>query len=221
MQNEVKLIKGLRQPSIFFYQLKEAEVLKGYRLRIFLLFILSSLVYGLVAHFGIGMNSLSKELVDLSPTAFETEKFYFFIGRVLLGLLYAGIILFIPSLLFWTLSEEAEYRKLVVVQGLTLIILLIEKLTFIPLALYLSLNWFSSPFSLGVLSQYITSNSWVIYFLGCISLFKIWTLFIQYKGLKRLLAKKNWVIWGTLLLYNLVFWCITAFLAYIDFSSLL
>jgi hypothetical protein len=220
MHNKVNLSKAIRQPSIYFYQLNESEALNRYRSVVFLLFLASTLIFGWIASFGIGMIPLSEELVDLSPTAFETEKFYFFIGRVLLGMLYAGIILFIPSLLFWTLSEEAEYRKLVVVQGVTLIILLIEKLTLIPFALYFSLDWSSSPFSLGVITQYLTSNNWVIYFLSCFSLFKIWSMYIQYKGLKILLAKKNWVIWSMILLQNLIFWCITAFLAYIDFSSL-
>jgi hypothetical protein len=221
MQNEVKLLKGLRRPGYFFYRLKEMEVLKGYRKNIFILFLLSVIAFGLISSFGIGMDPLSKELPALSPVAFELEKFMFFLGRLIAGFLYAAIILFIPALVFWTISEEGEYRKLVIVQGLVLLILLVERLTFIPLSLFFSLDWFSSPLSLGVITQYITETSWVIYFLGCFSLFKIWVFYIQYKGLKKLTEQKNWLIWLVILLTNLFFWAITALLAYIDFSTLI
>lgn len=221
MHKEVKLIRGLRQPSYFFYQLKETEVLRGYKQKVILVFILSALVFGLISSLGIGMDPLSKELTKLSPLTFEMEKFLFFLGRLIAGILYAAVILFVPALIFWTISDEGEYRKLVITQSLVLLILLIERLTYIPLSLFLSLDWFSSPLSLGVIAHYITGKSWVIYFLGCFSLFKIWVFYIQYKGVKRLTQQKNWVVWLVILLTNLLFWSITAFLAFIDLSTLI
>ncbi|WP_175990052.1 hypothetical protein [Bacillus sp. Marseille-Q1617] len=167
------------------------------------------------------MDSISKELTTLSPTTYELEKFLFFLGRLLAGLLYAAIILFIPSLIFWTISDDGEYKKLVMTQGIILMILLLERLTYIPLSLFLSLDWHSSPLSLGVLAQYITSNSLIIYFLGIASLFKVWIFYIQYKGLKSLTQQKNWLIWLVIFLTNLIFWAITALLAYLNISTLI
>jgi hypothetical protein len=221
MHKEVKLLKGLTQTPFFFYQLKEMEVLKGYRRSIFNLFLLSAFIFGLISAFGIGMDPLSKELTKLSPTSYELEKFMFILGRIIAGILYASIILFVPAVIFWTISEKGEYRKLIIVQALVLLILLLERLTYIPLSMFFSLDWFSSPLSLGVIAQYITTKPWVIYFLGSFSLFKIWIFYIQYKGLKLLTEQKNWLIWTVILLTNLFFWSITAFLAYIDFSTLI
>jgi hypothetical protein len=221
MHSEVKLFKGLKNPSFFFYRLNEMEVLNGYRKNIFILFLLSALTFGFISFFGIGMDPLSRELTTLTPVAYELEKFMFLLGRIIAGLLYAAIILFVPAVIFWTISDEGEYRKLVIVQGLILLILLLERLTYIPLAIFFSLDWFSSPLSFGVIAQYITTKPWVIYFLGSFSLFKIWIFYIQYKGLKRLTQQKNWLIWTVILLTNLFFWAITAFLAYIDFSTLI
>ncbi|MCA1055149.1 hypothetical protein LCM10_09130 [Rossellomorea aquimaris] len=221
MLREIKMFKGLKDPSFFFYNLSTTENLKGYAKNLLYLILLSALVFGLISSFGLGMDSLSKELNTLSPASFELEKFLFFMGRVLTGIFYSIMTLFIPSVIFWTISEQGEYRKLVIVQGLVLLILLLEKLTYIPLSLFLSLDWFSSPLSLGVIAQYLTMNEWVMYFLGSFSLFKIWIFYIQYKGLKRLTEQKNWLIWTVILLTNLFFWAITAFLAYIDFSTLL
>jgi hypothetical protein len=221
MLREIILFKGLKKPSFFFYHLKEMEVLKGYRRSIFNLFLLSAFIFGLISAFGIGMDPLSKELTKLSSTSYELEKFMFFLGRIIAGILYASIILFVPALIFWTISEKGEYRKLIIVQALVLLILLLERLTYIPLSMFFSLDWFSSPLSLGVIAQYITTKPWVIYFLGSFSLFKIWIFYIQYKGLKLLTEQKNWLIWTVILLTNLFFWAITAFLAYIDFSTLI
>ncbi len=124
-------------------------------------------------------------------------------------------------LLFWFISELGDYKQLVVVQCLVLMIALLEQLTYIPLSLFFSLDWFSSPLSLGVITQYLTSNTWVIYFLGSFSLFKIWIFYIQYKGIKKLTEQKNWIVWGIILFSNLFFWAITALFAYLNFSTLL
>ncbi|MGG3914008.1 hypothetical protein [Rossellomorea vietnamensis] len=221
MQREVKLFSGLKQPSIYFYQLKETERLIGLQKRIFFLLFTSAIVFGLVSSLGIGMDSLSTEITKLSPIQYEMEKFIFFLGRIISGILYGAAILFLPALLFWLISDLGEYKQLVVIQCIVLIISLLEYLTLIPLSLFFSLDWFSSPLSLGVIAQYITSNTWVIYFLGCFSLFKIWIFYIQYKGLKRLTEQKNWIIWGIILLVNVIQWAITALLAYLNFLSLL
>ncbi|MCA1060891.1 hypothetical protein LCL96_18405 [Rossellomorea aquimaris] len=221
MYREVRLFRGLKHPSIFFYQLSEMEEIKGYKNRIFSLFFLSIAVFGLISSFGIGMGSLSNEIIKLTPTSFELEKFLFFLGRLIAGGLYAAIMLFFSSLIFWTISNEGEYRKLVITQGLVLIILLLEKLTFIPMSLFYSLEWYSSPLSLGVISQYLTSNSFVIYLLGSFSLFKVWVFYIQYKGIKRLTNQKNWIIWLVILFTNLFFWSLNALLAFLNISTLI
>ncbi|MGM0853888.1 MAG: hypothetical protein ACQEWI_14975 [Bacillota bacterium] len=221
MHREVRLFRGITHPSTFFYQLKEMEVIKGYRKRVFFLFLLSIIVFGLISSFGIGMDPLSKEMTKLSPTTYELEKFLFFLGRLLAGLLYAAIVLFFSSLIFWTISDEGEYRKLVITQGIVLMILLVEKLTYIPLSLFLSLDWYSSPLSLGVITQYITSKTYVIYLMGSFSLFKVWVFYIQYKGIKQLTNQKNWIIWLVILLTNLFFWSLNALLAFLNISTLI
>lgn len=221
MHKEVRLFRGLVKPSLFFYQLKDLENIKGYRKNIFRLLCLSILVYGIISSFGIGMNPLSKEITTLSPVTYELEKFLFFLGRLIAGLLYAAIVLFFCSFIFWTISDEGEYRKLVMTQGLVMLILLLEQLTYVPLSLFFSLEWYSSPLSLGVITQYVTSKTYIIYLMGSFTLFKAWVFFIQYKGIKRLTGQKNWIIWLVILLTNLFIWSLNALLAYLSISTLL
>jgi hypothetical protein len=221
MHKEVRLFRGLINPSFFFYQLKDMEDVKGYRKKVFHLVWMSIIVFGLISSFGIGMDPLSKEITTLSPVTYELEKFLFFLGRLLGGLLYAAIILFFCSLIFWTISDEGEYRKLVMTQGVVLLVLLLEQLSYIPLSLFFSLEWYSSPLSLGVITQYVTSKTYVTYLMGSFTLFKAWVFFIQYKGIKRLTGQKNWIIWLVILLTNLFIWSLNALLAYLSISTLL
>ncbi|MFW0780821.1 hypothetical protein ACM6N5_11205 [Rossellomorea marisflavi] len=221
MHTEAKLIKGLTSPSTFFYRLGEAEIVPRFAKQMTWLFVLSALVFGFVAFFGIGMDSLAKEATSLTPLEYELEKTMFFFGRLITGLLYAALILFFSSLVFWTISDHGEYRKIVMVQGLTLLILLLEKLTFVPLSLFFSIEWYSSPLSLGVIAQAITSNSYVVYLFGAISLFKVWMIYLQYRGIKYLTRQKNWLIWLVIVLVNVLFWALNALLAYLDLSTLI
>jgi hypothetical protein len=218
--SEIKLLKGLVEPPIFFSQLKETELLKGYKRRILSLFFLTVLIYGLSAYFGMGIFPLSPDLLSLSPAEFELHKFYFIIGRVVLGLLYAAFIIFFPSLLFWTFTD-VPYKKLTIVQGCTLIILLLEKFSYLPFLLYFSLDWYSSPLSLGVIGQMLTEKEWIIYFLGCISFFKIAVILIQYIGLRWLTAQKPLILLTIIIFVNLLFWGVTTLLASINFLILL
>lgn len=221
MNKEVRLFRGLTNPTFFFYQLKDMEIVTGYRKEVFSLLWLSIFVFGLISSFGIGMDPLSKEITTLSPFTYELEKFLFFLGRLLGGLLYGAIVLFFCSLIFWTISNEGAFRKLVMIQGVVLIVLLLEQITYIPLSLFFSLEWYSSPLSLGVITQYATSNTYIIYLMGSFSLFKAWVFFIQYKGIKRLTSQKNWIIWLVILLTNVFIWALNALLAYLSISTLI
>ncbi|RIW36087.1 hypothetical protein D3H55_06410 [Bacillus salacetis] len=218
--NEIKLMKGLLEPPIYFSHLKETELLKGYKRRILALFFLTVLIYGFSAYFGMGTSPLSPKLTSLSPAEYELHKLYFIAGRVVLGILYAAFTIFFPSLLFWTFTD-VPYKKLTIVQGCTLIILLLEKFSYLPFLLYFSLDWYSSPLSLGVIAQQMTEKEWIIYFLGCISVFKVGCILIQYIGLRWLTNQKPWILLIIIIVMNLLFWGVTTLLATIDFLILL
>ncbi len=221
MHHFLTLLKGLRQPTYYFTKLQDMNTYRGLNVATVIVILLSGFIFGLSALFGTGMSPLSKDLTSLAAADFETEKLLFVGGRVLLGFLYAAFMIYIPALIFWTLAEEGLYRRLVIVQHFVVLVLLLEKVTWIPLFTYLSVSWFSSPFSLGVIAQYITDIPWWIYFLGCISLFKLWVIYLQFQGLKRLIDMKKITMILSILLLNIVLWCVTALLAYIDFTTIL
>lgn len=160
------------------------------------------------------------QLAKVTDAKFEGMKSYFIAGRLLLGLLYAGVVIYLPALWFWTMTDT-PYAKLVTMQAFVLPILLLEQATFILLAVGLDLPWFSSPLSLGVIGQYITVEKYVVYLLGCFSIFKLWVIAVQFKGLRTLTLKSRGRILVMVISINLIFWAMTAFFAYVNFYIIL
>ncbi|PAV27863.1 hypothetical protein CIL05_19470 [Virgibacillus profundi] len=180
-----------------------------------LLFLLSIIIYAWMAFLGIGSDIISTTAVQLTPVAYEQSKFWFIIGRMAYAVLFAALILFLPTLLFYLLTG-APFRKLLIMQQVVLLVMLIERIIWIPLVTLNGLDWFVSPLSFGIIASYITEVPWAIYFFGAISLFQLWIIWFQVKYLLQFTElKKHW-IWINVIGLHILFWCVTALLAYVD-----
>lgn len=208
------LLEGLLKPKEFIDQLREFGDSRILRNSIIFLAAISFFIYAIGAYWGVGTETLSKELTVLLPGEFETKKLMFIIGKSLWGIAFVILHLFLPALFFWSLTD-LEYKKLLVIQVLVCAILLMEKVLFFPIAARLGLDMSSSPFTLGVLGQYITDYSFVIDLLGAISLFHLWAMLIQYITLKALSEKPTKQILLIVISINLIYWIITALTSHI------
>lgn len=217
---ELRIFKGLFYPNQSFFKLAKAEVIEGLRLRIFCLLLVSAALFAFSGWFGIGSHVLSPTLLRESPIEYESLKGFFVIGRFLLGLLYGGMILTLPSLCFWLFSQEI-YAKFVVIQAFILPILLLEQVSFIILAIGFDLPWYSSPLSLGVIGQYLLTHKYVIFLLGSISIFKVWAMVMQYRGIRTMISLTPFPLVLMVLGIHLVSWCFTSAVAVINFVILL
>ncbi|CAM4163790.1 hypothetical protein [Lederbergia lenta] len=217
---QTKIFTGLFRPLRSFFQLEKAETIYGLRRRITFLFIVSAIVFMISGWFGLGTHVISPLFSGNTEAQYEGLKSFFIVGRFLLGLFYAGVILYFPALWFWMMTDT-YYSKLVVMQVLVLPILLLEQVSFILLAIGLDLPWYSSPLSLGIIAQYIFSHTYFSFLFGCISIFKVWMMVIQFKGLRTLTAKSPVAIISMIISIHLIFWVITAFFAYINFQIFL
>ncbi|MCJ7840621.1 hypothetical protein MUB24_06810 [Lederbergia sp. NSJ-179] len=217
---EWRILKGLFHPNQSFYKLAKAEVIEGWRLRIFLLLLASAVIFSLSGWVGIGSHVLSPTLLGESPIEYESVKGLFVIGRFLFGLVYGGMILTLPALCFWLFSEDL-YSKFVVIQSFILPILLLEQVSFIILAIGFDLPWYSSPLSLGVIGQYLFTYKYAIFLLGSISIFKVWVMVLQYRGIRTMTSLKRIPLFLIVLGVHLVSWCLSSAMAVINFVILL
>ena len=216
-----RFFQGLKEPSVFLESWKTVESYTNIRSRIVALFLISSVIFGAAGWIGMGSQTWSGQFVTAYGLEYDLQRFYFFLGRILLGILSIAVLLLLPALLYWLLAEEHSYRKIVAIQIFPISILLLEQLLFVLLMVWQGIDWHSSPFSLGVIGQLVIEHEWTIYFLGSISLFKIWVMYWQFLTLRIVTTLKWWVVFVIIFAMNILFWAITATFATLNFHQYL
>ncbi|MFG6121359.1 hypothetical protein [Thalassobacillus sp. B23F22_16] len=211
----INLLKLLFRQEDHLFKLHRAEKLFNFWKLLFLLFVVSILTYIWTSWIGLGTDPISVNATEFTHTEYEMRKLWFLIGRVAYAILFTAFILFVSSL-FWWLFYDVRYRKLIIIQMNVLLVMLLERITWIPLMVYAGIDWYVSPFSFGVAAAYITDIEWIIYFFGAISLFQIWIIWYQVKSLKYLSSTKKHWIWLGVISWHILLWAGTAALANYD-----
>lgn len=215
MTYRVHLFKILFSMEDDLFRIRKAERIQNLW-KVNVLLILSAIVvYGWMAFLGLGSEDISSIAVSLTQPAYETSKLWFIIGRAVYALLFAAFILFVPSFLLYLLTG-ISYKKLVIMQQVILAVLLFERLLWIPLVIFVGLNWQVSPLSFGIIASYITETPWIIYFFGAITLFQLWSIWFQAKFISTLSDMRKRLIWLNVILLHFLGWCLVALAAYTD-----
>lgn len=216
---QLQLVKGLLRPTDSFYRLEQAEAIRGLWSRLSLLVFFSMLISFISGYLGIQAEPVSTYITEMNPTIFEWKKMLFAIGTAVWGLIYPLVVIFIPTLLFWTFLG-VDFRKLIALQTFVYLIYLIEFCLSIGLQLFLAIPKTSSPFTLGVLAQYVTDNQIIINFFSCISLFQLWAIALQYRFLKSVSTKSSRYVFLLIMIITLVFWVFSALFTSIHIERL-
>lgn len=216
----IHLLKGLLAPQILFFQLGKVEEIRGLWKRAAILVFLSVLLFSLSSFFGLGMDFLSKEITEIGRQELEAKKLFIFVGQMVWGLFYALLVIFGVSLVLWALLDM-QYKKIVVIQLFVLSIFLLEKTILLPIRVSFGIGPESSPLSLGVIAQYFTANTIVVYAFSQLSIFKLWAIFFQYKGLKALSDKNPKIVLLLIVIVNLFIWITSALLSYLKLERLI
>ncbi|MBP2242274.1 fatty acid desaturase [Cytobacillus eiseniae] len=216
----VHLFKGMREPSILSYQMEKAEEIRGLWKRVVILLLISMLLSAIASYYGVGLGFLAKEITGIPQQELEAKKLIAGIGKIIWAAGFGAFVLFGWSLILWALID-LQYKKLVVIQLFVLVILLLEKAILLPFSISLGIGSEFSPFALGVVAKYITSNLIVIHLLSHLSIFKIWVIVFQYICMKRMSEKNPKIILLLIICVNLFFWVVSTLLSYLKIESLL
>ncbi|WP_050613758.1 hypothetical protein [Bacillus testis] len=214
MTFRIQPLKGFFRPGTYGYQLQEAEAASGYKRNIILLFLISVCLYAISAVFGIGTESISKELTALNAGEFEVRKQLFFAGRLLLGLLIPAVYLFVSALYFWTFVN-IPYQKLVIIQMTAFCLFLLEKLINIPMFVLMHIDAASNPFSLGIIAQYITHKELIIAFFSEITIFQIGMIGVICYYVLRLTDRSKKEVIPFIVAFFVVCWILSSMFSYI------
>ena len=135
MTYSIHLIKLFTSREDHLFKLNEAERLKNVWNLLFFLLGLTILTYVWTAWLGLGTDAISANMSDLNRVEYEMRKAWFLIGRAGFAILLFLFTLFISSFFFW-LFNNVSYKKLFILQMNVLLIMLIERITWIPLMVY-------------------------------------------------------------------------------------
>ncbi|ALX49359.1 hypothetical protein [Lentibacillus amyloliquefaciens] len=215
MLYRVNLAKFFFPIEDHLYTLKRAETLKNLWKLCALLVLASAGVYAWMAILGIGSDIISSEAAALSVFEYEAGKVWFVLGRMTFAAAFALLILFIPSLFFYAITE-IPYKKLLVMQQIVFLVMLIERVLWIPLAVYAGLDWFASPWAFGIITSYFTDLSWVIFFFGAISLFQLWIIWFQVKFVGFMSDINRVWLWVSVIGIHILDWAGVSALAFLD-----
>lgn len=214
------LIRGLKHPNYFTYELKNNESIGRVWMQVVALIALSGFISGISAFYGIGSEYLARSLIGMPAEQYEMQKALFVTGQTLWGLFYGTMVIFLSAFWFWSLTDT-EFKRYVVMQLLVMLILLLEKLLLIPISLYLGVPEASSPFSLGPIVQSFTDHSVLVTFFASISIFKVWVIWVQYQYVRALTEKSRAVVWALVLGLNLSYWLLGALFSIIQFEKII
>jgi hypothetical protein len=217
MTFRVQLLRGLFHPQTNRYRIKKAEEVTNLGAKLALLYIFSIFIFVVGGFFGIGSESMSKEISGLDPGKFEMGKVLLLFGKLAAGILFPSIFIFLSALFFWIFTD-ISYMRIVIVQLFIFVLHLFEKAVSVPLFLLLDINHDGNPFSFGVIAQYLTQNEYIIHLLSEVTIFQLIIIVLQYYYLSYLSeGNKNVAFFGICLFY-LIIWLISALLAYIKVS---
>lgn len=215
MTYHMNVFKLLFSMEDHLYRIKKAEQVRGiWKISGYLL-LGSIIIYVWMALLGMGSDFISEGATSLSSAEYEQAKFWFAVGRAGYSILVTAFVLFIPALLYRLLIDIPFY-KLMMMQQVVLFVLLVERLLWIPLARFFGLEWFVSPFSLGIITSYITDVSWWIYFFGAVSLFQVWVIWFQVRFMKGMTSVSGRLVWLYVIILHIIGWCLVASLHIIN-----
>lgn len=214
---QVRLLKGLFTLEKSRYTLQNAEAVTHIGRNIVLLYVASLLLFCLYGFLGIGSESFSENLAELSNSEFEMGKMLILAGNAVAGLLYPTVYLFLIALFVWALTDIA-YLKILIVQMIVFIVQLLEKLLVLPFFVYLDINHDANPFSLGVISQYLVSSEYIIHLFSEITIFQVLVIAIQYYYLKKMTERNTYTLLAVITLSYIAMWLVNALLAYVKVS---
>ncbi|TFE04084.1 hypothetical protein [Jeotgalibacillus salarius] len=215
------LREGLKDPGRMIDFVLGSDAVLHIKRYITAVFIAGLLIFGFGAVIGMGTQEWAGNFVLFYGLEYDLQRFYFFLGKLVQGLLYVSIVLFLPAVFYWLMGKEVRFKQALALSLFPVIILLLEQLSYIVLMAWQGIDWYSSPFSWGVIGQLFIDQAWLVYFLGAISLFKFWVVYWQFMILRSITTLKWWAAFLIILGLNILFWTATAALEWLPFYQYL
>ena len=214
MVMQIRPLKGIVKPHDYTYHLKRAESYSRFKLQIIILIAVSIFLYAVNTFYGIGTESVSKELIGINNVAWMARSQLFFIGSIVAGAVIACVFLFLSSIYYWSFLHTS-FQKIVIVQMSIFILFLVEKALQVPMYLLLDIGDTSNILSLGIIAQYISDSELIVHLLSQVTLLRIGIIAFSFFYLKELsdISRKSLLL--VIAFLYIFYWIGSGLLSYI------
>lgn len=191
MLEQFHIFKAVIYPQMYFSNLVKDEKKRSIWIVLSVVLLFSAIITMFSSYYGVGTEPLAIDIEKITTGAYSWKIALFGIGQIIGSLIFPVLYLFIASFAFWYFCAEQAFRPFIFVNIAVIIVQIIGSLFALPFRVLMGLDAYTSPFSLGVLVQYITKNAYIVHFFGGISLFHLWGMVIQVIALKIFTNKSN------------------------------
>ncbi|MCF6409271.1 hypothetical protein [Pseudalkalibacillus salsuginis] len=207
MEHQVQVWKGLFRPEETLHTLRESSSIQGYRLRVLILLLCSSLVFGFLFYISAAEWLKVPEAMAMELTAEQKQaaSIYIGIGGAISGFALPFILIGASALSFWGFFRDIGFRKLFVLHTYLYVIILIGLAANIPYMLAFGSIEMLSPFGVGPWVNAISDHIFLTSFFGWITIFFIWHIYASIKLLMEASLKSKRYVWTVSIGLHLLF----------------
>lgn len=193
MEHHVRLWHGLTRPKETVHTLRESENIEGYRFRLLILLLVSSIVFGLLFYISAAewLDMPEARAMDLTDGQRLAASFLIGVGGGVLGLILPFVLIGSAALSSWTFFRDLGFKKLFVLNTYLFVIVLVGLAANIPFMLKFGSTEMLSPYGFGPWVKLLTDNVFLFSLAGWVTLFFIWHLIASTRLLQVASLKSN------------------------------
>ncbi|WP_257349233.1 hypothetical protein [Pseudalkalibacillus decolorationis] len=193
MEHQVQVWKGIFKPKETVHTLRESTNLHGYRIRMLILLLSSTIVFGFLFYISAAewLNMPEATEMKLSKEQQQAASILIGVCGALSGLIIPFLFIGLAALSSWTFFRDIGYKKLFVLNTYLYVIVLVGLTANLPFMLKFGSTEMLSPFGLGPWVSLLTDNVFLYSLSGWITLFFIWHLYASTRLLQVASLKSN------------------------------
>ncbi|MCF6136774.1 hypothetical protein [Pseudalkalibacillus berkeleyi] len=212
MEHRVQVWRGLFKPEETIHTLRESKSIHGYRWRLLILLLCSSIIFGITFYIQSAEWLLLPEAVKLDLT--NDQKFaasiLIGIGGGLSGIILPFLMIGSSALLLWGFFRDIGFKRLFVMNTYLFVIILIGLAANLPFMYAFGSTEMLSPYGIGPWVKALTDHVFLTTMSGWITIFFIWHMYSTIRLLMEAsLKSKRYILCVTIGLHIILITCLS------------
>jgi len=186
---QYKFWDSVRRPQYFMDMVEKSEI-RGYKLRVFIVFLLAMVLFAARNSWGMGTENLTALFAGHLNDTYVVARFLSLIGTILWAILYLAFHYYGVSYVLYIFTE-IPYKWIRMIQLYVIAILLAEKAIIFAVFYFVGYTTPLSFMSLAPMATYVIDIDYIIYIINQLTVATALTIVVQYIFLSKYEALEN------------------------------